>query len=85
MLTTAHAEYRVYEYLVTNKNITNGGPRSSVKLSSYPITTFYSVNGGRKSIDVSLLRTWVCPGDTSQFQQYCKSPLQRISQARGEI
>ncbi|PJB52825.1 MAG: hypothetical protein CO099_10535 [Bdellovibrio sp. CG_4_9_14_3_um_filter_39_7] len=73
---SANAEYRVYQYYVKSQN------RYSMDREAYLITstmnpvTYQAYHGGADSIDIDLVRTWSCPGDTSQFKKICPSPLE---------
>lgn len=70
---SSFAEYRVYQYSITPKY------ENFLKVKEYIITStlapesYESYHGGKESISVSLLRTWICPGDTSK-KEICKSP-----------
>ncbi len=70
---SSFAEYRVYQYSITPKY------ENFLKVKEYIITStlapesYEAYHGGKENITVSLLRTWLCPGDTSQTK-ICKSP-----------
>lgn len=70
------AEYRVYQYYVKSKinNIVN--------LPAYLVTStldpksYVAYHGGKDSIEVALLRSWMCYGNTA------KSPICTISEGK---
>lgn len=69
----ALAEYRVYQYYVRSK-VQNLNPnQSTLVTSTLDPKSYVSYHGGRDSIEVNLLRTWMCYGDTS------KTPVCTIS------
>ena len=72
----ASAEYRVYQYYVRTKvaNI-NPAPATLVTSTLDPIS-YAAYNGGSNSIEINLLRSWICLGNTS------KRPPCTISEGR---
>jgi len=57
-------EYRVYQYFVFNKlNAATTPP--IVNISTLNPSDFIKFHGGRDSVEIKLLRTWMCFGDTS--------------------
>ncbi len=77
-LLSARAEYRVYQYLVKPRNaavqVVKSEPRY-VRSTLNPVA-FYAYNGGRSSVDATLMRTWMCPGSTAR-RDYCPAPGDR--------
>jgi hypothetical protein len=72
---SAHAEYRVYQYIVKNKITTSKDqPNSHVVISTLDSVSYIAYHGGRSSIELDLLRTWMCAGDTSYRKEICNSP-----------
>jgi hypothetical protein len=69
-ISPAFGEYRVYQYyirpLVSNINPTN----AQVVTSTLNPTSYAAYHGGKLSVEVNLLRSWVCMGDTSK-QSVC--------------
>ena len=63
-------EYRVYQYYVRTKvdNITPGN--ATLVTSTLNPTSYAAYHGGKLSLEVNLLRSWVCMGDTSK-QSVC--------------
>lgn len=74
---SAFAEYRVYQYYVRAY-----APNPDVS-EAYLVTSFLNpesyvaYHGGHHSIEVELLRSWVCPGDTSK-KKICKAPIETL-------
>lgn len=66
MVAPAFGEYRVYQYYVRSKlqNINPGN--AQLVTSTLNPTSYVAYHGGRGSIEVNLLRSWVCMGDTSK-------------------
>lgn len=71
----AHAEYRVYQYLVRPRG---SGVQSEARAvrSTYPPVSFLAYHGGALALDLTLLRTWMCPGHTGR-RDICPSPAER--------
>lgn len=72
----AFSEYRVYQYYVRSK-IQNLTPVAAELVTSTlnPIA-YVAYHGGSESIEVNLLRSWQCMGNTS------KEPVCMISEGR---
>lgn len=62
----AICEYRVYQYYVRSKVINLNPTTSSLVTSTLDPKSYVAYHGGRDSIEVSLLRSWMCLGDTSK-------------------
>lgn len=77
----ANAEYRAYQYLVKNK-IQNSPDQknSTVIISSLNPVSYIAYNGGSRLIDIDLIRTWVCPGNTARFNGICSSPYKKLTE-----
>lgn len=60
------AEYRVYQYYVFNKvkNLNSTAP--NIVTSTLDPKSYVAYHGGNDSIEVSLLRSWQCFGNTSK-------------------
>ena len=67
----AFAEYRVYLYQVEGARGFN-----TVKSTLDPVS-YEAYNGLEKSNEVSLLKTWMCAGDTSK-KDLCPSPYEEM-------
>lgn len=74
----AHAEYRAYELEVVDTLDCKLNKRDKCK--SGRITTAMSpdlyaqTNGGEDRINVVVIATWMCYGDTSQYREVCPRP-----------
>lgn len=62
----AFGEYRVYQYYVRSKVQNINPPNAQVVTSTLNPTSYAAYNGGKLSVEVNLLRSWVCMGNTSQ-------------------
>lgn len=60
-------EYRAYEYLVEENQ------KSRTMIVSHNPVSFKSYLQ-KPGQNVTLLRTWICPGHTGRLQQICSSP-----------
>lgn len=60
------AEYRVYQYYVRPKvqNLTNVG--AELVTSTLNPVSYVAYHGGNSTVEVNLLRSWQCMGDTSE-------------------
>lgn len=61
----AFAEYRVYQYYVRSKVQNINSPNAQVVTSTLNPSSYAAYNGGKLAIEVNLLRSWVCMGNTS--------------------
>ena len=75
----AHAEYRVYQYIVKNNIENESSTKTNLITSTLDPTTYQAYNGGSNLVAVDLLRTWICPGNTGQFKQTCDSPYKKLT------
>jgi hypothetical protein len=64
----AFCEYRVYQYYVRSKiqNLVN--VKAELVTSTLTPVAYIAYHGGRESIEVNLLRSWQCMGNTSKEQ-----------------
>ncbi len=77
---SAQAEYRVYQYLVKTKNtqaMVNEAQALSHRSTLNPVA-FLAYHGGRSAVDITLQRSWMCPGHTGR-KEYCRHPSERIA------
>ncbi len=74
--TQGYCEYRVYQYYVRSKlqNITKVD--AELVTSTLNPVSYIAYHGGNESIEVNLLRSWQCMGDTS------KAPVCTISEGK---
>lgn len=60
------SEYRVYQYYVRSKVLNLAPTTATLVNSTLDPKSYVAYNGGRDAIEVSLLRSWMCLGDTSK-------------------
>ncbi|MBL6990096.1 MAG: hypothetical protein ISR65_09975 [Bacteriovoracaceae bacterium] len=72
------AEYRAYQYYVRSKLNLVKKSRPFLIVSTLDPVTYLAYHGGSESIDIDLLRTWVCAGYTGK-QKICKSPYKSFN------
>ena len=60
------AEYRVYQYYIHSKiqNITNAS--YELVTSTLDPKSYAAYHGGAESLEINLLRSWMCVGNTSK-------------------
>lgn len=63
--TPVFGEYRVYQYYVRSKVQNINPPNAQVVTSTLNPISYAAYNGGKLSVEVNLLRSWVCMGNTS--------------------
>lgn len=72
------SEYRVYQYLVKNKNLNEKDKvldsKSYFVTSTSDPTTYLAYHGGSETLKIDLLKTWVCRGSTANKDSYCEGP-----------
>lgn len=74
----ARAEYRVYQYMVMPKTqafVVNDTGAKTQRSTLNPVA-FIAYNGGAGAVDVTLLRSWMCPGYTGK-KDFCPHPSER--------
>ena len=74
----ASAEYRVYQYFVKSKFNLPQDKEGHLVTSTLDPVSYIAYHGGRQSIEIDLLRTWVCKGHTGHFKKFCDSPLDKL-------
>ncbi len=65
-------EYRIYQYLIQNKSNLEQPPY--IIESTLDPVSYQAYHGGLKSIEIGLLRSWICKGNTA-YQKTCDPPL----------
>ncbi len=65
MTTPVFGEYRFYQYYIRSKVQNINPPNAQVVTSTLNPTSYAAYNGGKLSVEVNLLRSWVCMGNTS--------------------
>jgi hypothetical protein len=78
-ITSANAEYRVYQYIVKNNIEHIDSPKNNLITSTLDPTSYLAYNGGNTLVSVDLLRTWMCPGNTGLRQATCESPYKKLN------
>ena len=70
ILSNAFGEYRVYQYYVKSKiqNITSAD--AQIVTSTLNPVSYLAYNGGSQAVEINLLRSWICMGNTSH-QSVC--------------
>lgn len=77
-MTGLMAEYRVYQYYTRSKNVFIQDNPSYIVTSSLNPVAYVAYNGGSSNIEVDLIRTWMCPGNTGFNKDYCPSPYSQL-------
>lgn len=77
----AMGEYRVYQYYVRSKIDKAQEQKAYLVKSALDPVSYMAYHGGGASIELDLVRTWICPGDTSGHRPLCKSPYEKVLQA----
>ena len=73
-----HAEYRAYQYLVKDKsNATQGVTGGRIVVTTHNPVSYLAYYGGKNSIEIELLSTWVCYGHTAN-KKICPSMAQEL-------
>jgi hypothetical protein len=67
------AEYRVYQYFIRSKTDNINPSGAQVVTSTLNPRDYMAYNGGKLTIDLTLLRSWVCMGNTSH-KTICDGP-----------
>lgn len=65
-------EYRIYQYLIQNKNSPEQPPY--IIQSTLDPISYQAYHGGLKTIEIGLLRSWICRGNTA-YLKTCDPPL----------
>ncbi len=82
LISSAQAEYRVYQYLIQNKDTYQEKEITYEILSTLNPVAYKTYHGG-DVIKLDLLRTWVCPGHTGR-KEFCPSPYAKLSEVKNE-
>ncbi|HLE11814.1 MAG: hypothetical protein A2504_15050 [Bdellovibrionales bacterium RIFOXYD12_FULL_39_22] len=77
---SAFAEYRVYQYYLSQAQKTNRDPNGYTITSTLDPIAYQTYHGGELSIKIELLRSWMCPGYTGKMQPHCSDPLTNAEQ-----
>jgi len=76
------AEYRVYQYMVSSAFPLNQDSASYVVTSSLSPMSYVAYHGGEDVIRVSLLRSWICMGNTGHSEAPCQAPLENFESSQ---
>ena len=66
---TLMAEYRAYQYIIKSKKYSESDEHktsSKVINSTLNPVSFIAYNGGNEVIEIDLVNSWMCPGNTSK-------------------
>lgn len=74
----ANAEYRVFQFYVKPKIQIQDENQAYLVTSSLDPKSYLYYHGGTNSLEVDTVRTWICPGNTGNYKEYCKSPYQKV-------
>lgn len=70
VISPAFGEYRVYQYYVKSKVTGINYPNAQIVTSTLNPVSYAAYNGGGNSVEINLLRSWMCMGNTSH-QSVC--------------
>lgn len=76
-ISSAFAEYRVYQYQVTSRFTSDYQSKPHIVTSTLDPVSYLSYHGGETSIKIDLMRSWTCQGHTGGMQEPCLGPLER--------
>lgn len=82
--TSALAEYRVYQYFVKSRLNIKKDQKAYAVTSTLDPVSYLAYHGGGSSIQIDLVRTWLCPGHTGMFRDICDGPLEKFSKLQVE-
>jgi cytochrome c biogenesis protein CcdA len=71
-------EYRVYQYYVKSKIPLVQEQKAYLSTSTLDPVSYLSYHGGESSIEIDILRTWMCPGFTGLGKEICTGPYEKI-------
>lgn len=66
LINSAQAEYRVYQYYIKSKTNNITPPNAQLVTSTLDPSSYAAYHGGNLLVDISLLRSWICLGNTSK-------------------
>jgi hypothetical protein len=79
---SAHSEYRVYQYFVKSKFNLPQDKEGHLVTSTLDPVSYIAYHGGLYSIEIDLLRSWICKGHTGDFKSICNSPLDKFKKSK---
>ncbi len=65
-MNSANAEYRVYQYYIKSKTSNISAPNAQLVTSTLDPVSYAAYHGGKLTLDINLLRSWICFGNTSK-------------------
>ncbi len=76
VINSAYAEYRAYQYMIEQKD-------QQVKILTSSLNPqAYRAYKGHPQQKLTLMRTWICPGQTGGLKQTCPSPYHGAENGR---
>jgi hypothetical protein len=85
LCTNTYAEYRVYQYYVRPKVQNINPSKAELVTSTLNPRAYAAYHGGSLSIDLTLMRSWMCMGDTSHEDVCTISNGLELTEAAGVI
>ena len=82
MIETSNAEYRVYQYSIKLKKLYEVDVAPYLVTSTLDPVSYVSYHGGRETVSVDLLRSWICKGHTGKRTPYCPSPYEKAKKIK---
>ena len=83
-LSSASAEYRVYQYYVKSRYQKPDDQKGYLVTSTLDPVSYLAYHGGHESLKVDLLRSWSCKGHTGEGKPLCLSPLEKAMEETPE-
>ncbi len=71
---TATAEYRAFQYSVRSTVEKKFDTQSYLVISTLDPVSYRAYHGGAESLQINVVRTWMCLGHTGQGKDICQSP-----------
>jgi hypothetical protein len=71
------AEYRVYQYHIKARHPSSVSRDPYLITSTLSPTSYLAYHGGSQTLEIDLLRTWMCYGNTS-YKDTCAPPLNLV-------
>lgn len=69
-----YSEYRVYQYHIKARHPSSVSQEPYLITSTLSPTSYLAYHGGQQSLEIDLLRSWMCYGNTS-YEKTCPPPL----------
>ncbi len=73
------AEYRVYQYYITQTKSRPNDSNGYTLISTLDPVSYHTYHGGELSITADLLNSWMCYGYTGNMQEPCPNPYEKYS------